>query len=149
MAAVINQLFEEAIQRATELAARAETAGASTAEIQQAAESRAKLAEAESGRLHSEMAAVVEALSHAGEEVRARSDRTCAALDGMPVREDAVESVLRNLVAESARTRPSSAPRVPTSCVTSKPFARRSTESSAIWLHTCNPYADHQAIPHR
>jgi uncharacterized membrane-anchored protein YhcB (DUF1043 family) len=96
---LLTQLFEEAIQRSTELTTRAQAAATEAGEVLEGANAIGGLAVDEAEALHRAMAEALEAIGQAREEIDIEAGRTSAVLDGLPARADTTEAAVRALLA--------------------------------------------------
>jgi hypothetical protein len=98
MGPLINQLLEEAIQRSTDLAERADALAEEAGDIQETAGVFGRLAEHEADGLHREMLEALHALEQARQGVDTQADQASDTLDDLPGHGDASESKVRELL---------------------------------------------------
>jgi TolA-binding protein len=99
MPPLINELFQEAIQKSTDFASKAQAATAEVAEIAQGAEALGRMAVDEAETLHQAMAAVLGAIHTAREELDAEAGRTASVLHGLPARAETTQVAVEALLA--------------------------------------------------
>ena len=96
--APLIQLFEQAVERSTELADRAGKAEDEAEQVLQGATALTDLALQHADGLHKDFAQALEAIATAREQVDIEASRADIALDGLPARADATEAKVRALL---------------------------------------------------
>jgi hypothetical protein len=96
--APLIQLFEQAVERSTELADRAGKAEDEAEQVLQGATALTDLALQHADGLHKDYAEALQAIATAREQVDIEASRADVALDGLPARADATEAKVRALL---------------------------------------------------